>query len=74
MTVEVTDSSGRSVAMRGGAIAGGAWPAYLTLHTHNTLHQWTTDAGRTGYGVVQENWPMDKIAERNLAVMQGAAA
>lgn len=74
MSVDVTDCTGRSVSMRGGAIAGGAWPAYLTLHTHNTLHQWTTDSGQLGYGVVQENWPMDKIAARNLAAMLGTPA
>lgn len=72
MTVAVTDASGQSLSMRGGAIAGGFWPCYVTLHIHNTLHQWTTDDGRVGYGVAQDCWAMDNIAERNLAVMQGA--
>lgn len=74
MAVTVTDSSGQTLSMHGGAIAGGAWPAYLTLHPYNTLHRWTTNEGRVGYGVAQENWAMDNIAERNLAVMQGTAA
>lgn len=67
MDVRVTDSSGATLSMRGGAIAGGSWPCYLCLHIYNTLHQWTTSDGRVGYGVAQDAWAMDAIAERNLA-------
>ena len=71
MEVDVTDADGGTVSMRGGAIAGGNWPCYLCLNIANTLHQWTTSDGRTGYGVVQDIWTVDGIAERNLKAMQG---
>ena len=72
MELEVTDADGRALKLRGGAIAGGAWLCYLGLHIQNTLHQWTTDDGRTGYGLVQDVWTMEDIAQRNLAAMEGA--
>jgi hypothetical protein len=72
MEVEVTDAGGQSLTMRGGAIAGGAWPCYLCLHIQNTLHQWTTNDGRMGYGVVQDAWTMEGLAQRNLEAMEAA--
>jgi hypothetical protein len=69
MEVDVTDASGQAVSMRGGAIAGGAWPCYLCLHIYNTLHQRTTSDGRVGYGVAQDAWAIDAIAEQNLKKM-----
>ncbi len=73
MEVDVTDAGGDTVSMRGGAMAGGNWPCYLCLNITNTLHQWTTTDGRTGYGVVQDIWTVDGIAERNLKAMQAAS-
>jgi hypothetical protein len=73
MEVDVTDAAGGTVSMRGGGIAGGAWICYLCAHISNTLHQWTTSDGRTGYGVVQDIWSMDGIAARNLEAMQASS-
>lgn len=73
MQVDVTDASGATLSMRGGAIAGGQWICYLCLNIYNTLHQWTTNDGRIGYGVAQDCWALDNIAERNLAAMQGGS-
>jgi hypothetical protein len=72
MEVDVTDAGGLSLSMRGGAIAGAAWPCYLCLHIHNTLHQWVTHDGRMGYGVVQDAWTMESFAERNLALLDAS--
>ena len=69
MEVQATDASGHSVSMRSGAVAGGAWLCYLCLNIQNTLHQWTTSEGRTGYGVVQDIYNMDGIVERNVKAM-----
>ena len=66
MELEVTDSSGATLAAHGAAIAGAPWPCYLSLHPYNTLHRWTTPDGRVGYGVVQDVYSVEAIAERNL--------
>lgn len=74
MEVEVTDAGGQALSMRGGAIAGGAWPCYLCLHIQNTLHQWVTSDGRMGYGVVQDAWTLEGFAARNLAALEASSA
>lgn len=71
MEVDVTDSSGRTLAIRGGAIVGAPWPCYLCLHPYNVLHRWVTAEGRVGYGVAQDVYALDAIAEQNLKARLG---
>ncbi len=54
MTLDVTDKRGRTLSMRGEAQTTFPWAAWPGVVVFNSLLQWETTEGRTGYGETQD--------------------
>jgi hypothetical protein len=61
----VTDTQGRDYNFIGTTVNQTPWACYSNIMAINTTVRWFHDA-REGYGLAQENWPLDRLSGKGL--------
>lgn len=62
----VTDAQGREYAFTGTTVNQTPWACYSNIMAINTTVRWEYE-GREGFGLAQENWPLDRLSGKGLA-------
>lgn len=62
----VTDKAGRDYHFVGQIVNQTPWACYSNIMAINSTVRWFHQ-GREGYGLAQENWPLDKLSGQGLA-------
>jgi hypothetical protein len=62
----LTDLDGREYIFTGTTVNQTPWACYSNIMAINSTVKWFHD-GRPGYGLAQENWPMDRLTGKGLA-------
>lgn len=61
----VTDADGRDYRFLGNTVNQTPWACYSNIMAINTTVRWFYE-GREGYGLAQENWPLDRLTGKGL--------
>ncbi len=62
----LTDAQGRDYRFTGTTVNQTPWACYSNIMAINSTVRWFNDA-REGYGLAQENWPLDRLSGKGLA-------
>jgi len=62
----VSDAQGREYSFIGTTVNQTPWACYSNIMAINTTVRWFHQ-GREGYGLAQENWPLDRLSGKGLA-------